>query len=413
MNLKLVCAVAVLAVASVVPAAGSNDWPFTHWVATWTTAPMPPTSVFPPRPTALENQTVRHIVHVSVGGRRVRVQLSNAFGGTPLRIGSAHVALHDTEASIVPDSDRALTFSGQSSITIPKGAVALSDPVSLAVPTHGDLAVSIYVPENTGLPTFHAASQQTNYISGPGNFTDATTMPVERSTTSQFWLSAVDVSTIERVGAIVALGDSITLGARSTLGANRTWPDVLSARLNPRFGLPRLAVVNQGIGCNRLLWDICGQNGAARFERDVLAVTGVSHVVVALGLNDIGLPTVVPGWPTAEIVTAQEIIVGLSQLIARAREKGIAIYGATITPVGSSTFPGFFTPENEAKRQEVNQWIRTSRAFDGVIDFDKAVRDPAKPTHLLATYSSDDGLHPNDAGYQAMANAIDLSLFFR
>lgn len=410
MNGKLVIAAAVIAVASVAaaPTAWSHDLPATRWVATWSSAPIPPGSAFT-APRSFEDQTIRHIIHVSVGGRRVRVRLSNAFGAAPLFIGSVHVALHGGGAMIVPDSDRVVTFSGQSSITIPTGAVALSDPIGLDVPTRGDLAVSIYVPHDTGPATLHEDAPQTSYIAGPGDFTGATDLPGAETTTSRFWLSVVEVSTRDDVRAIVALGDSITAGGGVTRDANRTWPDLLSARLNSPSAPPRTAVLNQGIGCNRLLFDFCGQNGAARFDRDVLAVSGATHVILALGLNDIGIPVIL-NIP-AELLTANEIIVGLTQLIERSHEKGLAIYGATITPVGSSIFPGFFTPENEAKRQAVNQWIRTSRAFDGVIDFDRVVRDPSQPTRLLPAYNSGDGVHPNDAGNLAMANAIDLWLF--
>jgi lysophospholipase L1-like esterase len=407
MNRKLLLA-AVMAVAFVAPMAGTTDSPLTHWVATWGAPPMPPGSAFL-APRAFEDQTIRHVVHVSVGGRRVRVRLSNTFGAAPLLIGSAHVALHGDGASIVPGSDRTLTFSGQPSITIPTGALALSDPVNLDVPARGDLAVSVYVPENTGPATFHESSEETAYISAPGDFTGSADVPVAEATVSRFWLSAVEVSTREEVGTLVTLGDSITEGFQSTIDAHRSWPDLLSARLNPRSGPPRLAVMNQGIGCSRLLFDFCGPNGAGRFDRDVLAVTGVTQVIVAYGLNDIGLP-IVAGIPS-QVVSASTVIVGLRQLIERAHEKGLAIYGATITPVGTSIYPGFFTPENEAKRQAVNRWIRTSRKFDGVIDFDRAVRDPGQPNRLLAAYDSGDGVHPSDAGYAAMANAIDLSLF--
>jgi lysophospholipase L1-like esterase len=409
MNGMLVLAAAVMAVA---PAAaqtvGSHDSPSTPWVATWSAPPMLSGSALA-APIALEDQTVQNVVHVSVGGRRVRVRLSNAFGAAPLLIGAAHVALHGDGASIVPDSDRTLTFSGQPSITIPTGAVALSDPVSLDVPARSDLAVSVYVPQNTGPATYHEGSEQTSYISVAGDFTGSADLPVAETTVSRFWVSVVEVMVRDEVATLVTLGDSIGQGFRSTIDAHRSWPELLSARVNSRSGPPRLAVVNQSIGCGRLLFDFCGPNGAGRFDRDVLAVTGVTHVIVALGLNDIGLPTVV-GIPS-EVVSADAIIVGLRQLIERAHEKGLAIFGATITPSGSSTFPGFFTPENEVKRQAVNQWIRTSRAFDGVIDFDKVLRDPAQPNRLLPAYNSDDGIHPNDAGYLAMANAIDLSLF--
>jgi lysophospholipase L1-like esterase len=387
-----------------------SDSPGGGWVATWSAAPAASGPAGTP-PRAFENETIRQVVHISAGGRRLRVRLSNAFGAKPLRIGAAHIALHAEGSEIVPGSDRTLTFGGRPSITVPTGAVAVSDPVALVVPSRADLAVSVYLPENTGPATYHDFGNQTSYISTPGDFTGATSLPVATTTLSRFWLTVVEALPWERVGAVVAIGDSITDGARSTLDANRRWPDLLSARLNPRFGRPRLAVLNQGIGCGRLLRDFCGPNGAGRFDRDVLAVTGATHVISALGLVDIILPTAF-GFPD-QIVSADEIILGLQQLIVRAHAEGLVIHGATITPVGGSVFPNVFTPENEAKRQAVNHWIRTSGAFDGVIDFDRAIRDPADPTRMLAAYSSDDGVHPNDAGYAAMANSIDLSLFFR
>lgn len=417
MNPKLVCAAAVLAmVCAVSPVqAGQDDdqrgGP--RWAATWAAAPMPGDSTFGPDSPRLANQTVRHIVHISVGGRRLRIKLSNAFGEMPLVIGSAHVALQDSGPSIVPDSDRPLTFDGSSSVTVAVGDERFSDPIDVDLSAHATLAVSLYFAHDAGLPTYHSASAESSYISEPGDFTDATAMPVRQGgqTTMQFGLSAVEVSPRERVGVIVAFGDSTTVGAGSKVDAARTWPAQLFARLTPRHGRPRMAVVNQGIGCNRLIWFECGPSGLQRFERDVLDVSGVSHVIVSLGLVDLGLPTVFGNRPE-QIVSAQEIITGLRQLIARAHRRGLQIYGATITPTASSIVPGFWTPENEEKRQTVNRWIRTSRAFDGVVDFDKAVRHPADPTRLWPDFSFD-GIHMSDAGYLAMANAIDLWPFYR
>ena len=400
------------AVAAVWAAAGSgwavpSDSAGADWVATWSAAPMASSPGGVPGRT-FENETIRQVVHISAGGRRLRVRLSNAFGAKLLRIGAARIALHAEDAAIVPGTDRALTFGGRTSISIPTGAVALSDPVSLSVPSRADLAVSVYLPENTGSSTYHDFGNQTSYISPPGDFTAATSLPVAQTTRSRFFLTVVEALPWDRVGVVVAIGDSITDGASSTLDANRRWVDVLSARLNPRLGRPRLGVVNQGIGCGRLLRDFCGPSASNRFDRDVLAVSGATHVISALGLVDIILPTSF-GFPD-QIVSADEITLGLQQLVARAHAQGLRIYGATIIPFGNSTFPGVFTPENEAKRQAVNQWIRTSGAFDGVIDFDRAVRDPANPTHMLAPFSSPDGVHPSDEGHQAMANSIDLSL---
>jgi len=403
----------ILAVLACVLLAGSTTFTQSrevsavHWVATWGASPVPPGSTFG-APTTFENQTIRHVVRVSVGGQRVRVRFSNAFGASPLRIGSAHVARHDSGAAIVPGTDQVLTFGGRPSIVVPVGAVALSDPADLEVPNHGRLAVSIYVPDNTGPATYHEVTRQTSYISGPGDFTGTLNMPVLQSTVSRFFLSVVEVSTLRTVGGIVALGDSITVGARSTVDAYHTWPDLLSARLN-RFGVPRIAVVNAGVGCSRLLFDVCGQNGSARFDRDVLAAAGATHMVIELGLNDIGIPTIL-GVPS-QLVSADDIIVGIGQLIDRARANGLGVIGATITPVGSSVVPGFFTPENEAKRQAVNEWIRTTDRFDAVVDFDLVLRDPSDPTRLLPAFNSGDGIHPTDAGYQALADAFNLSWF--
>jgi len=388
--------------------AGGSDAP-SPWVATWGAPPMAAGSALTPS-RSLENVTVRHVVHVSAGGRRVRIRLSNAFGARPLRVSAAHVALQADGASIVPGSDRTLRFAGKASITIPTASVAVSDALDFFVPTRGDLTVSFYVAGDTGPVTFHESSDQTTYLSEPGDFSGATDFPTAETTVARFFLSVVEVQPFDRVPVVVVLGDSITEGFASTIDANRRWPDALSARLNVRNGVTRAGVVNQGIGCSRLLWDFCGPNGSGRFDRDVLAVSGVTHVIVALGLNDIGLPTVV-GLPE-QIVSADEIITGLKQLAERAHAQGLAAIGATLTPIGSSIYPGYFTPENEAKRQAVNQWIRSNHVFDGFIDFDRALRDPAVPIQLRPAYNSGDGAHPNDAGYQAMANAIDLSLFF-
>ena len=405
---RLVLVAAFLVAASAALAA-SVDLPLVHWVATWTAAPVPPGTTFAPAPPApFDNQTIRHIVRVSAGGWQVRARFSNAFGRTPLRIGAAHIARHAAGAAIMPGTDHELTFGGRPAVTVPVGAVVVSDPIDLDVPTHGRLAVSLYLPGPTGPPTYHEVTRQTSYVSEPGDFTGEVEFPVARSTVSRYFLSVVEVLTRLDVGTVVAFGDSITVGAQSTVDAYRTWPDVLSARLNP-YGFPRVAVVNQGVGCGRLLFDLCGQNGSARFDRDVLAASGARHVIVALGLNDIGIPVIINR--PSELVSADDIIVGLRQLIERARAQRLRVHGATITPVGSSIFPGFFTPENEAKRQAVNAWIRTGGEFDSVIDFDAVVRDPAQPTRLRPDFSSPDGVHLSDAGYLAMANSIDLLLF--
>ena len=405
--------------ASALDAAGFN--PGNRWVATWSAAPQQPgpetiDAIFGgDKSRSFENETIRHIVHTSVGGRKVRVRISNAFGFLQLRVGAASVALRQSGASIHAGTNRRLTFSGQASIVIPAGAVAVSDAVDLDVPARGDLAVSVYLPTETEPATYHEQTMRDSYLAGTGNLTNATDLPGATAIRSTYYLSVVEVLTSESIGTLVAFGDSITQGAGSSPNMNRTWPDRLSARLNPNPSRPRLAVINQGIGCGRLLWDFCGPSGAVRFDRDVLSVAGLAGVIVHLGLNDITIPSILPIFShpefAAEAVSANDIMVGLHQLTLRARARGVKIFGATITPNGSSTVPGAHTSENEAKRQAVNRWIRTGGAFDGVVDFDAAVRDPANPARLLPAYDSD-GTHLNDAGYEAMANAINLSMLF-
>jgi lysophospholipase L1-like esterase len=418
------CLIASLAVAfgaSTASAQTATAFGDSHWVATWSSAPIAPglttiDAIFGgARHRAFDNQTIRHIAHTSVGGRRVRVRLSNLFGTQPLRIGATQVALRRADAAIYPATNRRVTFGGQPFVVIPAGAVALSDSVELDVPADADLAVSTWLPQPTGLATFHEATMQTSYISGAGNYTGAVDIPNATPTDATFFLTAVEVLPSGSIGTLVALGDSITQGAGSTKDRNRTWPDRLSERFNANPSRPRLAVINQGVGCGRILWDLCGPSALARFDRDVLAATGVSHVIVHLGINDIMLPTSLAAFGKPEYLaqqsTAQEIIVGLHQLALRARAAGLKVYGATITPFGSSAVPGVFTPENEAKRQAVNRWIRTGGAYDGVIDFDAIVRDPASPARLLPQYDAD-GVHITDAGYQAMANAVPFSILF-
>lgn len=372
-----------------------------QWIATWATPPTAAGTAFEP-PKIFDNQTIRQTVRVSLGGQRFRIRISNAFGTQALKIGAAHLALQSTGAAIVPGSDRTLKFSGLPSISIPAGAVVLSDPIDLSVAAQTVLAVSIYVPINTGPATYVEGVNQHTYISEPGNHTGATNLPVAETGTSNYFLAVVEVSARKNSGVVIAFGDSVTKGATPT-----NWPGVLFARFNANYATQKLAVVNQGIGCNRILHDFCGPGAAARFDRDVLAITGATHVIVALGLVDIISPTV--SGNVSEVVTASDIIVGLKQFIERARSKGLKVYGATITPFADSIF-GVYTPENEATRTTVNRWIRTSGAYDGVIDFDKAVRDPSDPKRFWPIYTVD-GIHPNDAGNELMANAIDLALF--
>jgi lysophospholipase L1-like esterase len=351
------------------------------------------------------------ITRISIGGRHLRVRLSNACGTRKLEIGAARVALRGDGAGIVPGSDRRLTFNGSPSTTIAVGALVVSDPVELEVPALADLAVSVHLPGNVpeDLPiTGHGNAHQTNYISPPGEFTGATVLPVKETTEAFVIVSGVEVLAPRETGGIVAFGDSLTDCNISKLDANNRWPDQLARRLVARRGGRMLGVMNQGIGGNRILHDIRGDSGLRRFDRDVLAQPGVTHVVVLLGINDIRNRNQKPD----EFPTAEQMINGLNQLALRAHARGLKIFGGTLLTFEYETFnPGFYTPEGEAKRQTVNAWIRDSRAFDAVIDFEKELRDPSHPTQMLPIYDCGDHLHPSDRGYLHMGDCIDLSLF--
>jgi len=402
-GVALMLAISSLAVNSAAVAEDRLD----AFVGTWSTAMHPPDAGFGFVNSGFNNQTLRQIVHTSIGGDRVRVRLST-FGARALVIGAAHIALRASGAAIVPGTDRVLTFSGSPSITIPPGAEILSDPVDLDVPALSDLAVSIFVPGATGPATWHILALQTSYISPHDDFTASVVMPVLTTTQSWFWLAGVAVTASKQTGAIAILGDSITDGEGSTPDGNNRWPDQLARRLMARPGNHHFGVLNAGIIGNRILHDRLAPNALARFDRDVLAQPGVTHVIVLQGLNDIGIAGILP----AEAVTADQVIEGHKQLIERARARGLTIYGATLTPcAGTTVLPAFCTPEHEAQRQAVNAWIRTSGEYDAVIDFDLVLRDPTNPSALLPAYDSGDHGHPNVAGYKAMADAIDLSLF--
>lgn len=380
-----------------------------QWVGTWGTSPLLGTAGFGgPSITEVSDQTLRQIVHISVGGDTLRVRFSNEFGEQPLVIGAARIALSAGGASIVPGTSRQLTFGGRTSITVPPGAPALSDPVKLHARALTDLAISLYVPEATPTLTFHSVGLHTTYLSPPGDATDAIDLPTASTSLNYYFLTGVSIAQSGHARAVVAFGNSITDGVRSTPNANAEWPSDLAARLQSRRDLDDVAVINEGISGNRILHENAGPSALKRFDRDVLREPGVEFVIVLLGINDIGFS----GFFPDEAVSADDIIAGHRQLIARAHELGLKIYGATLTPFGGLG-PPYETPEGEAKRQAVNQWIRTSHEYDAVIDFDKVVRDPADPTRFLPLYDGGDHLHPSDAGYQAMANAIDLKLFKR
>ena len=359
----------------------------------------------PPPVRSFNNQTLRLIVRPTLGGDRLRITLSNAFGTAPLVVGAAQVALRGKESSIDMKTARTLRFSGSAATTIPPGAAIISDSVDLTFVTGADLAVDLYVPGDTtasGSPvTMHTGAFQTNYVSGTGNFVGSEPFPVATTTASWFLLARVEVVAPPATGVIVAFGDSITDGTRSTPNTNSRWPDLLAKRI-AQAGGPKLGVVNAGIAGNRVLVDGAGPSALARFDRDVIAQPGVTHVIVLEGINDIGQGRSNP------LPSVPDLIAGHRQLIMRAHARGLRIFGATLTPYEGAAYA---TPEGEAKRAALNEWIRTSKEYDGVIDFDAATRDPKQPTKFLAAYNSGDNLHPSDAGYQAMADAIDLSLF--
>lgn len=375
-----------------------------RWVGTWTTTPAPAESG------AFANQTLRMNARVSLGGDTVRVRVSNAYGSRKLPVGAACVGVRDTAAGVVPGSNKKLTFGGADTATIAAGAFVISDPVAFDLTPLADIAVSIYlpgeVPLNFGITGRYA--RQTNYISPPGDFSGSTVMPIGRITDDWFFVSGIDVLASPEAGAVIALGDSLTDANISTPDAFCRWPDQLARRLQARRGGRPMGVMNQGLGGNRILHDIRGDSGLRRFDRDVIAQPGVTHAIVMLGTNDLRNRWAKP----EEEVTADQMIAGLEQLALRAQTAGIKIFGATLTPFENETFlPGAWTPEREKTRQSVNEWIREGGAFDAVIDFDLALRDPEHPARMLPIYDCGDHLHPSDLGYNKMGDAIDLSLF--
>ena len=412
--------------------------PAEHWVATWTTAvvarapmlspPAPPgpapvaTAGAPPivqapagpPPITPNNQTLRQIVRSSVAGIRARVVFANTYGTAALNIGAASIALRDKEAAIVQASVRKLTVNGSAAFRVPAGGLILSDPVDLTVPAFADLAIDLFVPADLGSGsspiTFHNGANQTSYVSATGNHVGEHAFQGAAITRSWFLLSRVEVAAAARAGAIAAFGDSITDGTRSTPDTNNRWPDHLARRLASQGG--GFAMMNVAIAGNRVLSEgvapvgfggNAGINALARFDRDVLALPGVTHVVVMEGINDIGT-----SGQNGIAATADDLIAAHQQMIERAHERGLKIYGATLTPYEGAAY---FTSEGEAKRKALNQWIRTSGAYDGVIDFDMVVRDKSAPARINPAFDSGDHLHPNDAGYTAMGESIDLTLF--
>jgi lysophospholipase L1-like esterase len=371
------------------------------WVTSWMAAP---DSAGP----ALKAQTIRQIVRTSAGGTRVRLRLSNLYGAGPVDIGPVHVALRAGGAAIEPGTGHVLTFGGSPVAAIAKGESILSDPVDMNIPALRELAVSMYLPAGTATSTIHGAGMQTAYIVRGADFTAATSFAVTETDDSRYFLTDVEVSGGDgKSGVVVIVGDSITDGIGSTADSNLRWPDLLAAQLlkSSKSSKSSMAVVNAGIAGNRIVRDAAkpfvGASALSRFRRDALDKPGVSWIVLQEGINDITASDMLAD--EAQHVSAQQIIDGMQALILRAHENGIRIAGATMLPYGGVKKPFVHSAAGEGKRQAVNAWIRSSGAFDAVIDFDLALRDPAQPERLLPAYDSGDHLHPNDLGYQTMA----------
>ena len=377
-----------------------------RWVSAWQGSPATGADSDAsscPAGDGLSDQTVRNVVQVSTGGTSVRVRVSNAFGTEPLQIGAASVAVAGAGADVVPGTLRPLSFAGLPTLLVPAGSEALSDPVTLDVQPLQRLSLSVYLPESTGPATQHPIARGTNYLADSDRTRDDGAAAFGTTVSCWMFASGVDLQAPSSVlGTVVTLGDSITDGEQSSLDAAQRYPDWLARRFAALPG-ETLAVSNAGISGNELMRSLppgsAGAAAAARFDRDVLGQSGVRAVVLLEGINDIG----------AAGAQADELIAVYRQLVLRAHDAGLPVYGGTLTPFGGSAAGGSYgTPSGESQRQAVNEWIRTSGAFDGVIDFDAAVRDPADPARLLAVYDSGDHLHPSDAGYRAMAEAVDL-----
>ena len=410
-SIVLAGALAACATAIAATPAGAETW-----ARSWAVSPQAPTAAggpFPGSPT-FHDQTLRQIVRLSGGGNRVRVRFTNEYGAAAVQVGAAHIALAAEGGAIRPGSDHVLTFGGKPGATIAPGAPLLSDPVDLKAAPLSRLSISLYLPGQVDSCTCHATAQQQGYLV-QGDVTGAERLSDAKPLQQRAMISAVDVASDQPARTIVALGDSITDGVGSTPGSNRRWPDLFAERLVKRAG-PAVYVANEGISGNRILGDGAGVSALARFDRDVLSTPGLAYVIVFEGINDIGIGYAPKNGPGARFVppnagpppTAEDLIAADRQMIARAHERGVKIYGATIAPYEGAAYA---SAEGDKVREAVNHWIRTGHAFDGVIDFDAAVRDPAHPTRFRDGFHMGDHLHGSDKGYDAMANSIDLKLF--
>src|SRR5262245_46664446 len=386
------------------------------WIATWATSPQSGTP--DPREPLLniDKQTVRERVRASIGGKQIRLRFSNEFGSSPLLIGAATVAIPTDASSIKEESIRNVTFEGRNSIEIPAGAPMLSDAISFPLAPGAEISISIYFPKRLTTPTLHASAFKHAALSQHGDFTHERKIDPAALSTASILVTAVLVPAQPSNRLVVAFGDSISDGDGSTVDADNNYPNDLIHRIAKTSNGSTLAVVNEGIVGNRLLRDseIFGVSALARFDRDALVLPGVTHIVLLEGINDICFPGAKMDGQyladPAEMRTAQEITDTYRQLISRAHARGVKVIGATLTPCEGVDIPGYYSEAKEAIRQTVNKWIKTGGAFDGVIDVDAVVRDPNHPSQLLARFASKDHLHPNDAGYKAIAESIDLAL---
>lgn len=421
LGVRLRMAAACLIAWTATPAlAAENLAPMKEWITTWASTPAPRWAEELPAPFGvpelLANQTIRQVARVSVGGDKVRVVLSNEYGTKPLKIGAGSIAVAGKDGAVDKASLKPLTWGGRPFVVAPPGAPVISDPVDLKVESLSELAVSIFLPDRTALTSVHWDGVQTAYLSGPGDFVSAETFKAESTLTKRLFLSEIQVDATPTSRAIVFFGDSITDGNCSTVDANNRWPDHIAERLQ-ESGHKDVAVVNHAYSGNRVLSDGMGVNALARLDDHILSQPRLSTVVFMMGINDIGWPGPNAITPDDKVPTADDIITGYRQIIDRTHSAGARIVGATLTPF-TDTFKGqptegYYTPEKEKIRQSVNEWIRTSGGFDAVIDFDKVVEDPAKPGYVRADYDCGDHLHPNDAGYEAMAKSVDLDVLLK
>jgi lysophospholipase L1-like esterase len=377
------------------------------WVGTWASSPLLDSHAKNAEELlnagTQSGATLREVVHVSMGGETVRVRFSNLYGTSPLVIGAVEIAQTLKGVAIVPGTNKVVTFNGQPSVSIPPGALVVSDPASFKLAALSDLTVSFFLPNPTGPVTEHQLGNATSYHV-TGNVVSSASLESPATSTSWYYLNGVDTLAPADAGAVITIGDSITDGAKSTIDTNQRWPDELARRLQADSKYRNLSVLNEGISGNKILLDGAGPNALARFDRDVIAQSGAKYLLILEGINDIGR---LHGTPDAGL-TAADLISALNQMVVRAHAHGIAVIGCTLTPYHGA---GYYTEQGETIRKAVNEWIRTGGVLDGFVDLEAAVRDPNHPDTFLPAVDPGDHLHPNDAGYKAMGDAIDLKLF--